>query len=76
MGGVDGTLARRFADGPLRGRIFAKTGSLDATNALAGYLLTRRGETLIFAFYANDVPEEVRATKTMDAALELLAEAE
>ncbi|GAA4016452.1 D-alanyl-D-alanine carboxypeptidase/D-alanyl-D-alanine-endopeptidase [Sphingomonas swuensis] len=73
VGGIDGTLARRFADGPLRGRIFAKTGSLDATNALAGYLLTRRGQTLVFAFYANDVPEEVRATRTMDAALEMLA---
>lgn len=75
VGGVDGTLARRFATGPLRGRIFAKTGSLNATNALAGYLLTRSGRMLVFAFYANDVPDEVKAAPTMDRALEAVAEA-
>ncbi len=74
IGGIDGTLARRFQPGSrLRGRIFAKTGSLNATNALAGYMLTTRGETLVFAFYANDVPEGARATATMDEVLGLIA---
>lgn len=76
IGGIDGTLARRFPPGSaLRGRIFAKTGSLNATNALAGYLLTAKGETLVFAFYANDVPEGVRTTAIMDEALGLIATA-
>ena len=73
IGGIDGTLARRFQGGALRGRIFAKTGSLNATNALAGYLLTRSGQTLVFAAYANDVPEGVRATLLIDRALEEVA---
>jgi D-alanyl-D-alanine carboxypeptidase/D-alanyl-D-alanine-endopeptidase (penicillin-binding protein 4) len=73
VGGVDGTLSRRFREGGLKGRIFAKTGSLTAANALSGYLLTAQGETLVFSLFANDVPEEVRATAIMDQALELVA---
>lgn len=73
IGGIDGTLRSRFASGGLRGRIFAKTGSLTAASALSGYLLTRGGETLVFSVLASDVPEDVRATAIMDGALELVA---
>ncbi len=73
IGGVDGTLARRFGGGPLEGRLFAKTGTLNGTNALSGYLLTKSGRTLTFSAFANDVPEGVSGTKIIDAALELIA---
>ena len=53
--------------------MFAKTGSLNATNALSGYMLTRSGRTLIFSFFANDVPGDASATAVMDAVLELIA---
>lgn len=69
VGGVDGTLRRRFVDTPLAGRIFAKTGTLNATNALAGWLTGASGKRYTFAAYANDVPEGVRATAIMDRAL-------
>lgn len=75
IGGVDGTLARRFTGTALQGRIFAKTGALNATDALAGYLLTKRGRTLTFAAYANDVPGDRGATPQIDAALVTVAEA-
>jgi serine-type D-Ala-D-Ala carboxypeptidase/endopeptidase (penicillin-binding protein 4) len=73
VAGVDGTLARRFKSGALEGRLFAKTGSLNATNALSGYLVARSGRTLTFSAFANDVPESVAATRAIDAALELIA---
>jgi D-alanyl-D-alanine carboxypeptidase/D-alanyl-D-alanine-endopeptidase (penicillin-binding protein 4) len=73
VGGVDGTLSRRFRGTPLERRIFAKTGSLNATNALSGYMIARSGRTLLFSAFANDVPESASATKAMDAALELIA---
>nr|WP_245197993.1 D-alanyl-D-alanine carboxypeptidase/D-alanyl-D-alanine-endopeptidase [Sphingomonas kaistensis] len=73
VGGIDGTLGRRFAGGALKGRVFAKTGSLTAASAVSGYLLTARGETLVFSALASDVPEDVRATAIMDGALELVA---
>lgn len=75
VAGVDGTLARRFRGTPLEGRLHAKTGTLNATNALSGYLTARSGRTLIFSFYANDVPGDVSATQWMDQALNLIAAA-
>lgn len=75
IGGVDGTLSRRFKGTPLEGKLFAKTGTLNATNALSGWLTTKSGRTLIFSAYANDVPEGVSATRAMDAALVMVAEA-
>lgn len=75
VGGVDGTLARRFKGTSLEGRIFAKTGSLNATNALAGYMLGKSGKLLTFAAYANDIPSGASGTPMMDAALVAIAEA-
>lgn len=75
IGGVDGTLRRRFAGTPLEGRLFAKTGTLNATNALAGYMVAASGKELTFAIYANDVPDDVPATRFMDRALVAVAAA-
>jgi D-alanyl-D-alanine carboxypeptidase/D-alanyl-D-alanine-endopeptidase (penicillin-binding protein 4) len=75
VGGVDGTLARRFKGTALEGRIFAKTGTLNASNALSGYMIGKSGRTLIFSAFANDVPEGVEATGAIDSALVLIAEA-
>ena len=74
IGGVDGTLKNRFKGTSLEGRIMAKTGTLNATNALAGFLTTKSGKVLTFAAYANDVPDGTRATQIMDKALVLIAE--
>ena len=75
IAGVDGTLTRRFKGTPLEGKLFAKTGTLNATNALAGYMVAASGKTLTFAIYANDVPADASATKFMDAALNVVAAA-
>lgn len=75
VGGVDGTLRRRFAATALAGRIHAKTGTLNATNALAGWMTAASGRVLTFAIYANDVPEGTGATAIMDRALLAIAAA-
>lgn len=75
VGGRDGTLGRRFGEGALAGKIAAKTGSLNATNALAGYMTARSGRQLVFAIYANDVPDDVATSAIMDKALVHIAEA-
>jgi D-alanyl-D-alanine carboxypeptidase/D-alanyl-D-alanine-endopeptidase (penicillin-binding protein 4) len=75
VGGVDGTLARRFKGTILENRLFAKTGTLNASSALSGYMIARSGRTLLFSAYANDIPEGAAATAAMDAALVLIAEA-
>ena len=75
VGGTDGTLRRRFIGTPLTGKIFAKTGTLDKANALAGFMTAASGKTLIFAAYAADMPQSASATKALDATLELVAAA-
>lgn len=77
VGGVDGTLRSRFHDTLLDGKLFAKTGSLNASRALSGYLVTASGQTLIFSTIANDVPDERdgEATAAMDKALLAIAAA-
>jgi D-alanyl-D-alanine carboxypeptidase/D-alanyl-D-alanine-endopeptidase (penicillin-binding protein 4) len=75
IAGQDGTLTRRFRGTPFEGRLFAKTGSLNATNALSGFMIAKSGRTLLFSAYANDVPEGQSGTAHIDAALALVAEA-
>ncbi|MCA1662337.1 MAG: D-alanyl-D-alanine carboxypeptidase/D-alanyl-D-alanine-endopeptidase, partial [Novosphingobium sp.] len=73
IAGVDGTLAKRFKGTALEGRLFAKTGTLNATHALSGYMTAKSGRTLTFSIFANDVPPEVKPREVMDAALVLIA---
>lgn len=75
IGGVDGTLVSRFRKTPLEGRLTAKTGTLNAASALAGYMVAASGRTLIFAAFAGDMPEGVSAPKAIDAALTAIAAA-
>lgn len=77
VAGRDGTLQNRFKGTVLEGKLFAKTGSLNASRALSGYLVTRSGATLIFSALANDMPEDTdgEATAAVDRALVAIAEA-
>jgi D-alanyl-D-alanine carboxypeptidase/D-alanyl-D-alanine-endopeptidase (penicillin-binding protein 4) len=68
-------LARRFRDTALAGRVRAKTGSLNATSALSGTMIARSGQTLYFAAFANDVPQDAGGSQAIDAALLLIAAA-
>jgi D-alanyl-D-alanine carboxypeptidase/D-alanyl-D-alanine-endopeptidase (penicillin-binding protein 4) len=54
VGGVDGTLQNRFKEAPLKGKVFAKTGTLAEVHALSGYLIASSGRTLAFSILCND----------------------
>ncbi|HCF25355.1 MULTISPECIES: D-alanyl-D-alanine carboxypeptidase/D-alanyl-D-alanine-endopeptidase [unclassified Novosphingobium] len=69
VAGRDGTLKRRFIGTPLEGNLTAKTGTLNATNALSGTFRTARGRRFSFAFFANDVPDGASALPAMEAVL-------
>lgn len=74
IGGVDGTLRGRFATGPARENVRAKTGSLTGASSLAGYVTTSGGRTLAFALMANHYVVPTRAVReAQDAFLNRLA---
>jgi D-alanyl-D-alanine carboxypeptidase/D-alanyl-D-alanine-endopeptidase (penicillin-binding protein 4) len=77
VAGRDGTLRNRFKGTPLEGRLFAKTGSLNASRALSGYLVTKSGRTLAFSALANDMPDgtDAQASAAVDRMLVAIAEA-
>jgi len=54
LAGVRGTLASSFTGTPLASNVYAKTGSINHTRTLAGYLVTPRHGTVAFALLIND----------------------
>lgn len=46
---IGGTLKNRLTGSSVKGKVIAKTGSLNQVNSLAGYVQTKDGETLIFS---------------------------
>lgn len=76
-GGVDGTLAGRFKSRLLRGKVFAKTGTLAEDTSLSGYLTTQRGRTVIFSILCSDhLPGSPSAEDTVDQIVAAIARAE
>jgi len=53
IAGVDGTLSDRFQNSPLRGQLWAKTGTHNEANALSGYLTAASGRTIVFSILVN-----------------------
>jgi serine-type D-Ala-D-Ala carboxypeptidase/endopeptidase (penicillin-binding protein 4) len=53
VAGVDGTLDHRFLNSPLKGKMWAKTGTLNEVNSLSGYLTAASGKTLAFSILVN-----------------------
>jgi D-alanyl-D-alanine carboxypeptidase/D-alanyl-D-alanine-endopeptidase (penicillin-binding protein 4) len=72
--GRDGTLSKRLAGTAAEGTVRAKTGTVDNVRAIAGYIDTADGETLVFSIIANNftVPTSV-IDATVDRALIRLA---
>jgi len=53
VSGTDGTLVGRFRDSPLKGRVWAKTGTHNEANTLSGYVTAASGKTLAFSILVN-----------------------
>jgi D-alanyl-D-alanine carboxypeptidase/D-alanyl-D-alanine-endopeptidase (penicillin-binding protein 4) len=75
VGGVDGTLHKRFRESNARRRVRAKTGTLEDTIALSGYLLRSDGHgPLAFSLFFNGVAgKQDVARRAADRFVEALA---
>ena len=58
IGGVDGTLRKRFTDAPFR--VHGKTGYISGVRSLSGYIRTDAGPTVIFSILYNQIPGPVK----------------
>jgi D-alanyl-D-alanine carboxypeptidase/D-alanyl-D-alanine-endopeptidase (penicillin-binding protein 4) len=77
IGGVDGTLADRFTKAPLKGHVFAKTGTHSEGRALSGYLECASGQTVIFSILdENHLPGDTADRDAMDKIVAAIAAAE
>ena len=73
VGGVDGSLTGRFA-APLKGRVFAKTGTLGESRALSGYVTANSGATVVFSVMVdNHLPTSSADRGIMDRIVEAIA---
>ncbi|HEY0307687.1 MAG TPA: D-alanyl-D-alanine carboxypeptidase/D-alanyl-D-alanine-endopeptidase, partial [Acidobacteriaceae bacterium] len=74
VGGVDGTLEHRFTEAPLKGEVFAKTGTLSEDRALSGYLVCASGKTLVFSILVgNHLPGSHEDRDVMDKIVAAIA---
>lgn len=74
IAGVDGTLSHRFRDSPVKGKVWAKTGTLNESSALSGYLTTASGKTLAFSVMVNGRrPGSSAETQAIDKIVEAIA---
>lgn len=74
VGGRDGTLAYRFREDGMEGRMRGKTGTLNGVSTLAGYVRAADGEVYAFAFLANDIDGAVsRARRAHERLVATLA---
>ena len=71
-GGDEGTLKERMTK--IKGRVHAKTGTIDGVDALSGYVDTRRGDTLIFSMLLNGQKNHDEARAFLDAVCEAIVE--
>lgn len=54
IAGTNGTLKKRFINTSVQNNLWAKTGTLTAVGALAGYLQTQSNSTLVFSILVNN----------------------
>jgi D-alanyl-D-alanine carboxypeptidase/D-alanyl-D-alanine-endopeptidase (penicillin-binding protein 4) len=54
VAGVDGTISNRMRETPAQGNVRAKTGTVDRSHSLSGYVTTPDKRLLLFSFQCNN----------------------
>ncbi|HEV2758540.1 MAG TPA: D-alanyl-D-alanine carboxypeptidase/D-alanyl-D-alanine-endopeptidase [Acidimicrobiales bacterium] len=73
VGGRSGTLVNRFRGTPAEANVRAKTGSVQQTRALSGYLTTAGGRHVVFSLIVNSDPVPAAVIAAMDNVVSTMA---
>lgn len=77
VAGVDGTLRNRFRNSPLAGKMWAKTGTLNESTGMVGYLTANSGKTIAFSILVNGRrPGSEAEAQAIDQIVEAIAATE
>jgi serine-type D-Ala-D-Ala carboxypeptidase/endopeptidase (penicillin-binding protein 4) len=77
VAGIDGTLNHRFANSPIKGQMWAKTGTLGEVNALSGYVNAASGRMVAFSILVSGrYPGSNAEGQAIDRIAEAIAAAE
>ncbi len=77
IAGVDGTLRNRFRNSPLAGKMWAKTGTLNESTGMVGYLTANSGKTIAFSILVNGRrPGSEAESQAIDQIVEAIAATE
>ncbi len=66
VGGVDGTLAKRYRGTDLVGRVFAKSGTVNGVSTLSGYLKSKSGDWYAFSILMNNIADRGVGQRAQD----------
>ena len=77
VGGLTGTIQRRFGSGDARGNVHAKTGFISGARTLSGYVTSDRGHLIAFSLLCNHYSTSTsRVNRAQDQIAEMLADFE
>lgn len=73
LAAIDGTMRKRFRNGPMEGRMHIKTGLIDHVRSMGGYMLNKNGRTFVVVVLQNhrNIHHQT-GTRIQDALLEWL----
>lgn len=69
--GTDGTLKKRLSNSPVKRNIRAKTGYVNKTSSLSGYIMTKENEPIVFSIIINDCNDIIAARLAQDKIVEM-----